>query len=265
MELDICPLFSGSSGNSTYLSCGQTKILIDVGVSCKRIVEALSMLDVRASQLSGIVITHEHVDHIKGISVLSRKYDIPVYANEKTWEAMERLIDPIDSKNMRVFFTGADFFIKDVCVHPFSIPHDAVDPVGYSFSAKGKKVSIATDMGCMTKEILEAVSYSDLLIIEANHDVDMLTAGRYPYNLKRRILSAKGHLSNEACAEALVKLYGTNVKRVLLGHMSKENNAAEIAFCTIESILNENGIIEGKDMFIDIALEDRATGLYKIV
>jgi len=265
MELDICPLFSGSSGNSTYLSCGQAKILIDAGVTCKRIVEALSMLDVHASELSGVVITHEHIDHIKGIGLLSRKYDIPIYANEKTWEAMAETVGPIADKNMRSFFTGVDFFIKDVCIHPFSIPHDAADPVGYSFSAKGKKVSIATDIGCITKEILEAVSYSDLLIIEANHDVDMLRAGRYPYNLKKRILSTKGHLSNEACGEALVKLYETNVKRVLLGHMSKENNAAEVAFCTIESILNENGIIEGKDMFIDIALEDKATGLYKIV
>ncbi len=265
MELDICPLFSGSSGNSTYLSCGQTKILIDAGVTCKRIVEALSMLDVHASEISGIVITHEHIDHIKGIGVLSRKYDIPIYANELTWDAMQRIVGPISDKNMRVFQTGLDFFIKDVCVQPFSIPHDAAAPVGFSFNAKGKKVSIVTDLGYMTGDVLEAISYSDLLILEANHDIDMLTAGRYPYHLKRRILSTKGHLSNEACANALVKLFKTNVKRVLLGHMSKENNAVEIAFCTIKSILDENDIIEGKDIFIDIALEDRATGLYKIV
>jgi len=265
MELDICPLFSGSSGNSTYLSFGNTKILIDAGVSCKRVCEALSMLEVRANELSAIVVTHEHIDHIKGIGLLSRKYDIPVYANELTWEAMLGVVGPIADKNMRVFQTGMDFFVKDVCIRPFSISHDAADPVGYSFSAKGKKVSIVTDIGYMPADVIEAVSYSDLLIIEANHDIDMLTAGRYPYHLKRRILSTKGHLSNEACANALVKLYEKNVKRVLLGHMSKENNAAEVAFCTIESILSENGIVEGKDMFIDIALEDKATGLYKIV
>lgn len=265
MELDICPLFSGSTGNSTYISYGPTKILVDAGVTCKRVVGALGMLDVHPSDLDGIVVTHEHTDHIKGVGVMSRKYDVPIYANELTWEAMAGSLGPVADKNKRVFFTGSDFFIKDVCIHPFTIPHDAADPVGYSFSARGKKVSIATDLGYMTKEILDAVSYSDLLIIEANHDVDMLTAGRYPYSIKRRILSTRGHLSNEACANALVKLYKTNVKRVLLGHMSKENNAVEVAFCTIESILNENGIIEGKDMFIDIALEDKATGLYKIV
>ena len=194
MELRFCPLFSGSSGNALYLGCGSTHLLIDAGMSGAKITTELERIGLSPDQLTAILITHEHADHIAGAGILSRRHDLPVFANEATWNAMRPKLGSIVEKNVRVFETGADFHIGEMDIVPFATPHDAAEPVGYSFYAGQSKLSIATDLGTIKESWLKHAAHSDLVLLESNHDVDMLKAGRYPYELKRRIQGSKGHL-----------------------------------------------------------------------
>ncbi|HZK34177.1 MAG TPA: MBL fold metallo-hydrolase, partial [Bacillota bacterium] len=196
MSIKVCSLFSGSSGNSTYLGTEKTHILVDAGLAGKNIIAGLSDVGVDGSELKGLLITHEHTDHIRGAGVLSRRFDIPIYANEKTWAAMESRIGKVQPSNIRVFDNNMDFYIQDINVQAYEIPHDAVDPVGFSFYCNNKKISITTDLGHTNNKLIKTVMDSDMVILEANHDIDMLKSGPYPPMLKRRILGRKGHLSN---------------------------------------------------------------------
>jgi len=264
MDLRFCSLSSGSSGNATYIGTSNTHILVDAGLTGKKILTALQLIGVSGSQINGILITHEHVDHVKGVGVLSRKFNIPIYANQGTWEAMEDKIGPIDSRNIRLFTTDQDFYIQDINIQPYGIPHDAVEPVGYCFFSGRKKISITTDLGHTNSKIINMVADSDLILLESNHDLEMLKVGSYPYHLKKRIMGKTGHLSNEDAGHALVQLVKRNVRHVLLGHLSQENNFPELAYRTVTGILAENGIEVGRDIRVDMTYREKVSGYYQI-
>lgn len=262
MELRFCPLFSGSSGNALYLGCGDTHLLIDAGMSGAKITAEMERVGIHPSLLSGILVTHEHQDHIAGVGVLSRRYHLPIYANEATWDAMREKLGAIHENNVRVFETGANFHIGPIDVTPFSIPHDAADPVGYSFIAGRSKLSVATDLGAVKESWLKHVEESDLVLLESNHDLDMLKAGRYPYELKRRIMGRKGHLSNDDAGRAAVELTRRGVRVIILGHLSGENNFPELAYQSVCCALQSEGIEPGRDVALSVASRDGMSGLY---
>lgn len=251
--IKFCSLFSGSSGNCIYLSAGDTKILIDAGGSAKRVSEALSLISVTPEEIDAVLISHEHVDHTGGIGILSERHGIPVYANEGTWDAMAAQSERIRPANRMYFNTGEEFCIGDICILPFSIPHDAADPVGFNIYAENKKISTATDIGHVSKNLLEHIDGSDLLLIEANHDIEMLRCGPYPWALKRRIMGDNGHLSNDAAAEVVVHMARRGTERFILGHLSKENNFPELAYQTVCNFLRQNDICVDTDITLEVA------------
>lgn len=255
--LSFASLISGSSGNSTFLSDGKTNILIDCGMSGKRLCESLESINVDAHSVDALLITHEHTDHVAGAGVISRKYNIPIYATAGTHNAMS--LGKIKNENIRIVEKGETFEIGSIGISAFSIPHDAADPVGYTFFVGGEKVSVATDIGTMTKEIENQILGSSMVLLEANHDVQMLKCGSYPYELKRRILGKNGHLSNDSAAQTALKLVQGGAKKVFLGHLSHENNTPDIAFMTVENILRGAGVKIGSDMVLGVAKRSEVT------
>lgn len=236
----FCNLYSGSSGNSTYIESENSKILIDAGVSCQKISKALDSLGVELDEISAILITHEHIDHTKGLTTISKKFNTPIYATPKTWAQMEILNIPQSCKYS--FNSGENFSIGDLNVHPFSIPHDAADPCGFSVLSGNKKITVATDIGHVEEDLFTEMSGSDVLLIESNYDNDTLLCGSYPYFLKKRISSDVGHLSNEATGKLVKRLYESGVTNFILGHLSKENNFPELAYQTVFNELNSSTI-----------------------
>jgi phosphoribosyl 1,2-cyclic phosphodiesterase len=257
------PLFSGSSGNASLVEAGDIRILIDAGVTGSALTRALSEIDVDPKSVSGILITHEHSDHIHGAGVFSRKYDVPIFANGGTWEGMQPFVGNIAPHNVRVFETNRDFYIQSVNITPFKTPHDALESVGYRIDFNGKRLAVMTDIGAAEPCLLDAVEGADLLMIEANHDVDMLKSGRYPYVLKRRILSDVGHLSNESAGIALAKLYLKGLRHAILGHLSLDNNLEELALATVREILRSEDISDAS-FELTVAHRDRLTGRYEV-
>lgn len=258
----FCPLYSGSSGNSIYIASDFGSILIDAGLAGKSIEKALVSINADPNKIDGIFVTHEHIDHVKGVGVLSRRYNIPIFANELTWRSMEKSIGKIKEENKRII--GKDSVnIKDMNISNYSIPHDAADPVGYSICCGNRKVSIATDLGYFSKEVEEGIKGSDLVLLESNHDVEMLKFGPYPYPLKRRILSNVGHLSNYDCGKAIVSMIKNNCKNVVLGHLSKTNNFPELAYETVIGVLREENIKVNNDVFIGMAKRDMPSNYVK--
>lgn len=264
MTIKFCSLSSGSSGNSLYISTERTSILIDAGLSGKSIEKLLKEAGASPNSIHAILVTHDHNDHIKGVGVLSRRHNIPIYANTLTWEAMENKIGEISIKNVKEFCTGEAFSIGDLYIKPYSISHDAADPVGFTFSKNRVKVAIANDLGCVTQDVIEEIKDSDFLMLESNHDLEMLKVGRYPWHLKRRIMGDKGHLSNEEAGITLVKLAERKVKRVLLGHLSMENNYPLLALETVKGILTESEVEVGRVMNIDLSFRDKISKVYNI-
>jgi phosphoribosyl 1,2-cyclic phosphodiesterase len=265
MKLEFCSLSSGSCGNATYIAAGSTRILVDAGLSAKAISTALDSIGVLPETLSAILVTHEHADHVRGVGAMSRKYRLPVYANAGTWEKMYRLVGEVPPAQRREFVTGEDFYIGDLAALPISIPHDTVDPVAFRLFSGGRSVAVATDMGNLPKRVARQLAGTDLMILESNHDIEMLQHNpRYPYRLKQRILGNHGHLSNLACAEALMVLYESGVKRALLGHLSDDNNTPELAMHAVSTALEEQGLVIGKDLLLDMTWRDRVSGYYTI-
>lgn len=257
--MKFCSLYSGSSGNSIFVASQKAKILIDAGLPGKHIENALSKLGENPKDIDCIFVTHEHIDHIKGVGVLSRKYDIPIYANESTWKAMFKNLGKIKENNIKIMDKNS-VCIKDLDVVGYDIPHDAAKPTGYSVICKDKKVSVATDIGYFSKEIREQLIDADVILLESNHDVEMLKFGPYPYSLKRRILSNVGHLSNEDCGRAIMDIMGYKRKKIILGHLSKTNNYPELAFKTVVNLLNSNGVEIQKDIGITMAERNMPSG-----
>ncbi len=263
-EAKVCVLGSGSSGNSIFVEAGNCKLLIDAGFSGIRITRALKEIDVDPLEIEGILITHEHSDHIHGAGILSRRYGLPIYASEKTWEAIAPYIGEVDPKNQKVFNKDHDFEIKELKIEPFDIPHDAVEPVGYSIYHKEKKLTFVTDIGHINKDLANKVDGSDLILLESNHDVEMLKIGPYPWPLKKRVLSEKGHLSNDDAGKMAVWLARNKSIHILLGHLSAQNNFPELAYKTVASMLEEKGININKDVKLDIALRDVRSDIFYV-
>ncbi len=237
MELNLCPLRSSSKGNSTIIFNKSTRILVDCGISGKALEQCLGGADVSPSSIDAILVTHEHSDHIKGVGIISRKFNIPVFANRRTWAAMQSSIGKISADNIHIFETGSEFYINSIRVLTYALSHDAADPVGYAFAYNGEKVAIATDTGVVTDGVLTALKGSHTVLIEANYDLNMLEIGSYPYELKCRIKGSCGHLANCDCASLAKSLAECGTKRIILGHLSEENNYPPIAFQTVHAEL----------------------------
>ena len=252
--MKFCSLYSGSSGNSIFIASDNTRVLIDAGLAGKKIDEALKHIGEEASSIDGIFITHEHIDHIKGVGVLSRKYDIPIYANDNTWAVMEKNIGKIKEHNIRIMDRRSSITINDLEIRSFNIPHDAIAPVGYTVSYAGKNASVVTDFGVFTEEIRDNIIDSDIILLESNHDINMLRMGPYPYKLKLRVLGENGHLSNEDCGSAIVSLLKNDKKKqIVLGHLSGTNNHPDLAYQTVVDVLSANGIRPGDDVTLQLA------------
>lgn len=264
MELRFSPLFSGSSGNAIYVGCDDAHILVDAGMSGTRVVQELARVGVDPRFLNAILVTHEHADHIKGIGILSRKFDLPVFATEGTWAGMYDKIGPISAKNRVIIEAGRDFFIGSVDATPFPIPHDAAEPVGYTFETDGAKLAIATDLGCVRDGWLGHVLGADAVLLESNYDPDMLRAGPYPYELKQRIASRRGHLSNDDAGRVAAELALHGTRQIILGHLSKENNFPELAMRSCELYLRQAGVEPDEDVMLHVARRDGVTGMFSI-
>ncbi|MBR2045428.1 MAG: MBL fold metallo-hydrolase [Agathobacter sp.] len=230
--LELCAIASGSSGNCICVGDDNTHVLIDAGISGKRIENGLHEFDLKANEMQGILVTHEHSDHIAGIGVLARRYGIPIYSTKGTIEAIKRSksVGEIDESLFQVITPGKRFSIGDLIFKPIAISHDAADPVAYKVSNENKNVAVITDLGNYNQALVDELQGLDALLLEANHDIKMLQMGPYPYPLKQRILSDRGHLSNERSGQLLSDLLHDHFGAVMLGHLSKENNYEELAY-----------------------------------
>lgn len=255
MQIQI--LVSGSSGNAIFFELGNTRLLIDAGISARRIEHSLASIGVRAGDLDAILITHEHRDHISGVDVLSRKHHLPVYARPRTWDILD-FRDKLDRDCCRELYDSA--VIGQVEIVPFSISHDAVDPVGFCLYHRQSKYAVATDLGVATPVVREAIGYADAIIIETNHDPDMLNHGPYPLYLKRRIRSAVGHLSNTDAAELLSCIDRKPSVHVFLAHLSQNNNLPALAEKTVRERLLEQGCEVGHEVVLHMTYPDRISG-----
>ena len=230
---NFCSLYSGSSGNSLFVESENNKLLVDAGVSSKKIEEALANLEIDPTSIDGILITHEHSDHVQGLGTFAKKFNLPVFVNEKTLDAMPKQKEKISEKNIKLFNINEKFEIGDLKVKPFSIPHDAANPCGFNIFKDDKKISIATDIGHMTNGILKNLEDSIFIMLESNYDPEVLKYSKYPYQLKTRIAGPDGHLSNELAGKTISHLLNSGLKQAVLGHLSKQSNFPELAYKTV--------------------------------
>lgn len=249
----FCSLYSSSSGNCTYIGSSRGGILIDIGVSAKRTAEALNEIGVDPSEIGGIFVTHEHWDHVNGVRVFAQRHGIKIYASEGTLAGMEEAGVLTEKMSADVIpYSGIE--VCGMQIKPFRTPHDTTESTGFSIVTPDcKRISIATDIGCITENLMDAVNGCDLILLESNHDVRMLQMGSYPRSLKQRILSDRGHLSNEKCAETAVKLAESGTTRFVLGHLSKENNLPSLAYETTRAAMRMAGLTENLDYILSVA------------
>ena len=265
--MELCSIASGSSGNCIYVGTDATHLLVDVGISGKKTECGLNSIGKTLNRMDGILITHEHSDHICGLGVLSRKYHIPIYATPKTIEAikMTSTLGEIDENLFIPIYADKSFRIKDILVNPMHTSHDAIDPVAYRFKYGDKKIAIATDLGTYNEYTVECLKGMDYLFLEANHDVRMLQVGPYPYRLKQRILGDKGHLSNELSGQLLKEIVHEKLQGISLGHLSKDNNIPELAYETVRIELAMGSDIYNKVKCpITVARRDEVSPMIKI-
>jgi len=246
MSIRFSVLASGSTGNAFYVETDRNSLLVDAGLSGKQMEQLFKQIDREMKQLSGILVTHEHSDHIKGLGVIARKYKLPIYANEKTWRAMEGLIGDIPTEQKFIFQMGTVKSFGDIEVESFGVSHDAAEPMFYVFHYEGKKLVLITDTGYVSDRMKGIIKNADVFVFESNHDVEMLRMGHYPWNIKRRILSDVGHVSNEDAAIALADVIGDKTKRVYLAHLSQDNNMKDLARMSVTQILERKGFTVGK-------------------
>ncbi len=248
----VSMLASGSKGNAAYIRCGSTHILIDAGISCRRIEKGLQQYGSSLADLDAIFITHEHADHVNGITTLLKRTRVPVYTTQETWQAMGRKIEEFPDRFVRLTRRVG---LKDIQVVPFAISHDAARPVGYTVYHGDSKITLATDLGYISPDVEQAAAYSDILILEANHDEEMVKNGPYPYALQNRILSRWGHLSNKTAAAFLAQLPTKHMMRVLLAHRSEKNNTPALSLHTVRSVLGQHGKVVGQDILLRLACQ----------
>ena len=265
--MDFFSVASGSSGNCICLGSDQCHVMIDAGISGKRIEEGMNTYDYTTSDMDGVLITHEHSDHIQGLGVVARKYGLPIYATKGTADAIlqSSSVGKIDPSLFHVIEAGKTFFIGNLEIYPMSISHDAADPVAYLVSDGRHRVGIVTDLGYYDADIVSHMEGLDALLLEANHDIHMLQVGAYPYPLKQRILGERGHLSNETSGQLLGQILHDGMQHILLGHLSKENNYDELAYETVrlEISLGDNPY-RGNDFPIEVAKRNRPSSLIRI-
>ncbi len=238
--MKLYSIASGSSGNCIYVGSEAAHLLVDVGISGKKTEKGLKELDLTGRDIDGILITHEHADHIQGLGVIARKYEIPIYATAGTIEAMKNCagLGNVDHGLYHEVKEDQKFIIKDLTVNPMRISHDAAQPVAYRIAYGSKRVAVCTDLGVYNDYTVECLKGMDALLLESNHDVNMLQVGPYPYYLKQRILGDRGHLSNENTGKLLCRILHDKMKAVLLGHLSKENNLPELAYESVRMEIN---------------------------
>ena len=263
----ICSIASGSSGNCIYIGDDTTHLLVDAGISRKRIEEGLRALDIKGEELTGILVTHEHIDHVQGIGVFSRKYGIPVYATKGTIRVMEKMgsLGKLPEGLFHEIVIDEEFGLGDMTIRPFAISHDAAEPSGYRVENGGKAAAVATDLGIYNEYTVQQLKGLNAVVLEANHDIHMLEVGTYPYSLKQRVMGEKGHLSNELSGRLLCDILHGNLQQVILGHLSKENNYAELAYETVklEISLGDNPY-RGEDIPIQVAKRDTISDIIKL-
>ena len=258
--MDFCSIASGSSGNCSFVGSDHTGILVDVGISGKKVTEGLQGLDRDPRELDGIFITHEHIDHIKSLGVLSRKYGLPIYATRGTLGAIKATssMGKIPEGLFHEIREDLPVTIGDLTIQPFRISHDAAQPVGFRIEHGTKAIGIATDLGYYDEYTVAHLKGLDALLLEANHDVYMLQVGSYPYYLKQRILGERGHLSNETAGRLLCRLLHDGLQSVVLGHLSKENDYDRLAYETICSEVNgADNPYKASDFRIFVANRDK--------
>ena len=265
--MQICSIASGSSGNCIYVGSDNTHIIIDAGISGKRIEQGLNEVGISTGELDGILITHEHSDHIASLGMLSRKYHIPIYATKGTFEGIlsAKNMGTIDTSLFNVIFPQDSFEIEDLKVKTIKVSHDANEPVAYRIEHGNSAVGVCTDLGKYDEETVRGFCGVNALLLEANHDVNMLQVGRYPYYLKQRILSERGHLSNENCGRLLCRLLHDDMKSIYLGHLSQENNLAELAYEAVRlEILMDECKYKPNDFEIKVAKRDEISALIAV-
>lgn len=262
----LCSIASGSSGNCIYTGSEKTHLLVDAGLSAKKVEEGLKKLQVEGKDLKGLLLTHEHSDHVKGVGILARRYGLAVYATAGTIARLKRMksLGKIDEGLYHVIKADQKFMIGDVEVEPFRVSHDAAEPVAYRFCCGGKCAAVATDMGRYNDYIVEKLKKLDVLLLEANHDIQMLEVGPYPYPLKQRILGEWGHLSNESAGQLLCRVLHDGMKKIYLGHLSKENNYVELAYETVKLEIELGDVKYGAgDFDIEVAKRDECMGVFE--
>ncbi len=255
----LCSIASGSSGNCIYVGSDNTHLMVDAGISGKRIEAGLNEIGLKTGEMDGILITHEHSDHIAGLGVIARKHGIPIYATKGTIEAIlgMKSLGTIDRELFVPIEPDVDFSIGEMTVSPVAISHDAADPAAYIMRQAGQSIGVITDLGKYDPYIIERLQGLDVLLLEANHDVHMLQVGNYPYYLKQRILGDRGHLSNELCGQLLCQILHDKFKTVMLGHLSKENNYEKLAYETVRlEIAMGDTPYKGDDFPIYVAKRD---------
>lgn len=264
--MQLYSIASGSSGNCIYVGTGQSGVLVDTGISMKRIREGLMAEGFSLEGLQAILITHEHTDHISGLGPVLRKVPIPVYATKETIAAIyaKGNMDKVDVRLFHEIVPEQEFTVGDMCILPISISHDAANPVCYTLSSNNKKIAIATDIGSYSENMIAHLQNCQALLLEANHDINLLQVGSYPYALKMRILGNKGHLSNDASARLIERLLHPGLQHVVLGHLSQENNFPELAYNTVSYELEQNELWQKMDAELLVAHRKEPTRLLTI-
>lgn len=252
MGLKFSVLASGSTGNALYVETENQRLLVDCGLSGKKMEGLFDKIGCRPDRLDGILVTHEHSDHIKGLGVFARRYHLPIYANEKTWKAMEGSIGKIPTEQKFYFDMETAKSFGDIDVESFGVSHDAAEPMFYTFHHSGKKLALATDLGYVSDRIKGVIEGADMYIFEANHDIEMLMMGRYPWNIKRRILGDLGHISNEDSAVALAEMISNRTERIYLAHLSQDNNMKDLALLSVKQTLEQNGLNLERDLTVHV-------------
>lgn len=262
--IQVSILASGSTGNSFYIETPRVRLLVDAGLSGKKIEELMNSINRSLSDLDAILVTHEHVDHIQGVGVLSRRYNIPIYANRLTWSQLDGKLGDVSPDNRKLFEADQLLTFEDLDIVSYRVSHDAIDAQFYAFEKGHSQFVMLTDSGYINNRLRDQFNNASAYLIESNHEVEVLRYGKYPWSLKQRILSDKGHLSNEDCGLALIDLIGYDTQQIFLGHLSKDNNSPELAMSTVSNILQDYDFAVNSDFKLNLTYPDQATPLQGI-